>query len=90
MTNEELEKKATLYADEHCEDKDEYGDWLSDEEMLKRAFIAGAKEMQKENEQLRKQIDKMKDCDNCKYIHIADCDVCGECDYGYTNWELDE
>jgi hypothetical protein len=64
---------------------------------IDRAYVAGAKAMQKENEQLknaimqlRKQIDKMKDCDNCKYIHIADCDVCGECDYGYTNWELDE
>lgn len=41
----ELEKKATLYADEHCE------------EMLKRAFIAGAKAMQEE----------MKCCLNCKY-----------------------
>lgn len=57
MTDEELEKKATLYADEHCEDKDEDGFWLPDEEMLRRAFIAGAKAMQ----------EKMKCCLNCKY-----------------------
>lgn len=44
MTDEELEKKAIFYAGEHCDEKDDDGFWLSDEEMLRRAFIAGAKE----------------------------------------------
>lgn len=44
MTDVELEKKAKLYADEHYDDTDEYGYWFSDIEMLRRAYIAGAKE----------------------------------------------
>ena len=43
MTDEELEKKAKQYADEHYDDTDEYGYWFSDIEMLRRAFLAGAK-----------------------------------------------
>lgn len=34
---------------------------------IDRAYVAGAKEMQKENEQLKAQIEKMKCCANCKY-----------------------
>jgi hypothetical protein len=55
MTELELENKATLYANEHCEDKDIF--WLSDEEMLRRAFIAGAKAMQEEKEQLKLELE---------------------------------
>lgn len=44
MTEEELEKKAKLYADEHYADKDENGYWFSDEVMMSKAYIAGAKE----------------------------------------------
>ena len=59
ITAIELEKKAKLYADEHYADKDENGDWLSDEQMLSRAFIAGAKETQ-ENEQLKQKDEELK------------------------------
>ena len=46
----ELEQKAKFYADEHFADKDELtGEWLFDEEMLRRAYLAGAKEIKKEN-----------------------------------------
>ena len=50
MTDEELEKKAKQYADEHYDDTDEYGYWFSDIEMLRRAFLAGAKAIQEESE----------------------------------------
>lgn len=59
ITAIELEKKAKLYADEHFADKDENGNWLSDEEMLSRAYIAGAKETQ-ENEQLKQKDEEIK------------------------------
>jgi len=56
MTDVELEKKAKLYANEHYDDTDENGFWFSDIEMLRRAYIAGAKEMQEENQQLKQQL----------------------------------
>ena len=56
MTREELEKKAKLYADEHYADKDEKGDWLSDEEMMSRAYLAGAKENQPNAEEMIKRL----------------------------------
>ena len=52
----ELEKKAKLYADEHYADKDEKGDWLSDEEMMSRAYLAGAKENQPNAEEMIKRL----------------------------------
>lgn len=54
----ELEKKAKLYADEHYADKDEKGDWLSDEEMMSRAYLAGAKENQPNAEEMLKRLMK--------------------------------
>lgn len=57
MTDVELEKKAKLYADEHYNDTDEYGYWFSDIEMLRRAYIAGAKETQKETIEIEKVSD---------------------------------
>lgn len=58
MTDVELEKKANLYADDHFADKNEDGNWLSDEDMMSRAYIAGAKELEKENMQLKERIEK--------------------------------
>lgn len=43
MTKEELEKEAEEYADDHYLETDEAGEWLTDEEIMKRAYIAGAK-----------------------------------------------
>lgn len=77
-----LEKKAINYVDEHYEDLDENGFWLS---AIRKAYIAGAKEseqmfidrdrayqdlingwtadyrdLEKENEQLKAEIKKLK------------------------------
>lgn len=77
MTDVELEKKAKLYADEHFADKYEDGNWLSNEDMMSRAYIAGAKELEQENEQLKAQMEKMKNCINCKYFVDSD-NVCNQ------------
>lgn len=73
MTDEELKKKAEEYSKDHntvvCCDCSYY----DSEEDIEEAYLAGAKELQKENEQLKteneqlkQQIEKMKSCSNCK------------------------
>lgn len=92
MTDVELEKKAKEYADKHYDDTDEYGAWFSDVEMLRRAYIAGAKELQKENEQLKAQIEKMKCCGNCKHKNerYQVNGICDSCFVDDDKWELKE
>lgn len=60
MTEEELEKKAEEYAGSF--------EWTNDDRIIdysKQGFIAGAKSMQEENNSLKKQIEKLKCCQNC-------------------------
>ena len=48
---------------------------------------------QKENEELKNQIEKMKCCENCKYdvwpYVIHDSGPCGKCNHN-SKWELKE
>lgn len=82
MIEDELEKKAKLYADEHYDDTDEYGFWFSDVEMLRRAYIAGAKEMQEENNQLKQQIEKLQEGKQYETCPYRSTDMgCDYCDY---------
>lgn len=49
-----------------------------------------SKEMEK-NEQLEKQIEKMKCCQNCKYFSFCPRNCANEeCCNGYDKWELAE
>ena len=65
--------------------------------MLKDAYNAGFeeaggnayKELLRENEQLKQQIEKMKRCYNCKF-NLKFVDIpCDDCD-NYSKWELVE
>lgn len=90
MTEEELKKKAK----ESYWNSDANGG-LSSEKNYILGFIAGAKEMQKENEQLKAQIEKMKKCSNCNHYNRT-YELCqfslGDEDYDCRNrkWELAE
>lgn len=59
-------------------------------------LIAGAKEMQKENEQLKAQIEKMKCCKNCKKYRMPVSQVALWClksqgiNFCCENWEVAE
>lgn len=71
MTNEELERKAFEY---RLEVVPETYLGYPDVEIpmysaldIDWAYIAGAKEMQKENEQLKQLLEKLKHCDSCKH-----------------------
>lgn len=92
----ELIKKADIYANNTRfteYDNPSLSESLDISEEIKQAYIAGAKEMQKENEQLKAQIEKMKCCGNCK-LRGAECValeyqgiLCGKTRY---KWELAE
>ena len=60
MTNEELKKKAEEYSKDHntvvCCDCSYY----DSEEDIEEAYLAGAKELQKENEQLKTENEQLK------------------------------
>lgn len=75
MTNEELEKKA-----ENSYWDSEASGAMSSKKCYVVGYIAGAKEMQEENEQLKQQIEKMKSCANCPNwlmnLSIQCCDTC--------------
>lgn len=47
------------------------------------------KELEKENEQLKQQIEKMKRCYNCKFNDKFVDVPCDDCD-NYSKWELVE
>ena len=62
---------------------------------VKQAYIAGKKSMQKENAELKKQIEKMRNCYNCEcgqneYCSIKHSDICDlSCwDNGCEDWRL--
>lgn len=54
------------------------------------------KDLEKENGQLKRQIEKMKCCGNCKYEPVydeqGDCLIAEECHICFckSNWELEE
>lgn len=86
MTKEELEKKAeNSYWDSEASGS------MSSKKCYVVGYIAGAKEMQEENEQLRQQIAKMKCCGNCKHSNklYQINDICDSC-FTYDKWELDK
>lgn len=51
-------------------------------------FVAGREELEKENAELREQIAKMRNCDNCKHYYDENTRVCDCKDY--SGWELKE
>lgn len=85
MTEKELEKKAEEYAkeqEEYCilgvydgtaELEYDRGYNIGYINGLEEGFIAGAKEMQKENEELKVQIEKMKCSGNCQTWNEWQC-----------------
>ena len=101
MTDKELEKKAFEYRKELVP-YTELG--YPDVEIpvygaldIDRAYVAGAKEMQKENEQLKSQIKKMQKCLIC--IHFKVYNECSDNEYyaceleecnNLDKWELAE
>lgn len=103
MTDKELEKKAFEYR-EKLEPYTVLG--YPDVEIpvyealdINRAYVAGAKELQEENEQLKQQIEKMKCCENCKHhsfwgnelkCNLLDYDAEFECLKSKNKWELAE
>lgn len=54
---------------------------------VKQAYIAGKKSMQKENTELKKQVEKMKCCGNCNSMFCNREDKL-KCGYNYNNWSL--
>ena len=64
MTDEELKKKAEEYQTGR-KDLNYFSEPYKDK--IRKAYIAGAKEMQKENEQLKQLLEKLKHCDSCKH-----------------------
>ena len=89
MTNEELEKKAKNYAEEQEKDcilgvYDDTAELEYDKGYnigyvngLEEGYIAGAKEMQKENEQLKAKLRTIKTChfNGCIGCTHKDCEV---------------
>jgi hypothetical protein len=76
MTEKELEKKAKEYSDktEFTEyDNSSLSESLDISEEIKQAYIAGAKAMQKENEQLRNELLQQQQL-------VRDLKCCGNCD----------
>lgn len=83
MTNEELERKAFEY---RLEVVPETYLGYPDVEIpmysaldIDRAYLAGAKELQEENKQLKTQIEKMKNCANCKFGYLGETDLFENC-----------
>lgn len=75
MTDEELEKKAEEYSNWLYHSKA----WNPGEDMLVKAYLAGAKEVQEENEQLKQQIEEMKNCYNCSNFCDRNVDCSSIC-----------
>lgn len=98
MTQEELEKKAKEYSSKYASQyyhNDKSGFTTSEEEVYK-AYVAGAKEMQRENEQLKQQNAKLRCCVNCKHFkayneytdnvyYACELEKCDDLD----NWEFE-
>ena len=47
-------------------------------------------ELEKENEQLKQQIEKMKCCHSCKSHKLNNLKNCQTCDVDYSKWEFAE
>ena len=60
---------------------------LEIESILKDIYIKG---LEKENEQLKQQIEKTKCCHSCKSHKLNDLKNCQTCDENYSKWELAE
>ena len=79
MTKEELEKESNKYAEKvygNSTDIDHYG--------IADAYYNGAEPREKRIAELEAQIEKMKNCDNCKHdcklviAHFGGCDFLGK------------
>ena len=92
MTEKELAKKAFEYRKELVPYTElDYPDVaipVYESLDIDRAYVAGAKEMQKENEQLKAQLEKMKCCPSCQSFKLNNVNNCYTCDGNYSNWEL--
>lgn len=84
MTREELELKAKEYALSKWEGQVPWG-------LIQQGYIAGYNEGRKENEKLKKQIEQMKCCRNCKHYNKRNQinDICDRC-FVDDKWELAE
>lgn len=90
--DKELEIKAKEYA--NTTEFTEYAnsslsESLDISEDIKQAYIAGAKETQEENEKLKQQNEKMRNCVNCKNMIKGTRDVCIGC-FNFKHWEIAE
>lgn len=101
MIKEKLEKEATEFEENYTvyevAKKKDGTDYAKKVCMVtvKEAYLAGAEPREKLIDELKKQIEKMKNCNNCKHYHNETYDCRDYCDFedvckNHEKWEIKE